>query len=238
MGTTKIGCETNQKVYTMRMLLRFSLFFLTIAAVKGNMLKVLSLRLNYVDASNGYTNNGMISVMTGQDITFEVIGNGLEEGSLIKLTTAKMKAGDDCGESNGTLLQTKHFPLKMGLTNFAFDMKHDDIIYSSSQDTYHICVKFGEKYIHQGVNAELSIQFYNRLLPIWLMIVLVTGLLCLSGLFFWTKSWIDVSGSNRASDCGENWNRIRASRCKINHARQSIGKLSSLLSSPRKCPCQ
>eukprot|EP00090_Calanus_glacialis_P004996 TRINITY_DN13820_c0_g1_i1.p1 TRINITY_DN13820_c0_g1~~TRINITY_DN13820_c0_g1_i1.p1 ORF type:complete len:681 (-),score=142.26 TRINITY_DN13820_c0_g1_i1:81-1958(-) len=94
-----------------------------------------------------------------------------------------MEAGDDCGQSNGTLLQTKHFQLKKGSSNLEFILKSEDVIYSSSQDTYYICVQAGESFIHQGTKVELSIQFYTRLMPIWLMIVLVTLLLCLSGLF-------------------------------------------------------
>ena len=149
-------------------------------ALKG---RILGLRLNNVDSSTGYTGDGMISVMTGQDITVGVIGADLAEDSIIKLTTAKMAAGDDCGESNGTLLQTKQFPLKKENANFVFYVKSEDIIYSSSQDTYHVCLKVGENFIHQGTTTELSMHFYRRMLPVWLMIVLVSFLLCLSGLF-------------------------------------------------------
>lgn len=148
-----------------------------------NLPKVLSVRLEKVDSSAGYTEEGVINVLAGSDVTFHVIGTGLTEESVIKLTTAKMEAGDDCGKSNKTLLQTKHLSLLKSASKLVFNLASDDIIYSSTQDTYHICLKVDDTFIHQGTANELSIQFYTRLLPIWLMIVLVSMLLCLSGLF-------------------------------------------------------
>jgi len=162
---------------------KISTFLAILTSVDANDVKVLSLRLSHVDAAAGYTEDGMISMMTGQEFILEIIGIGLDENTFVKFSTAKMNAEEDCGQSNGTLLQTKHFKLRKGLSNFEINLKSEDIIYSSTQDTYYVCVKVGETFIHQGLNNEVAVQFYNRMLPIWLMIVLVTLLLCLSGLF-------------------------------------------------------
>jgi len=157
--------------------------FSILTYVKGTEVKVLGLRLPNVDSTTGYTDDGVITALAGEDITIEVIGVGLSKESLVKLSTARMSAGEDCGQSNGTLLQTRHLQLYEGQSNFAINLKNDDIIYSSTQDTYYLCVQVGDVFIHQGIKNELAIKFYSRMLPIWLMILLVTLLLCLSGLF-------------------------------------------------------
>ena len=146
--------------------------------------EILSLRLAEGDSSRGYTEAGEISVMTGQDIIVETIGNHLDNRSIVKLTTAVMEQGDDCDGSQDMLLQTKHLWLHHGENNkTSLTIAADDIIYSSDQDTYRICLKVGETFQYQGDGPELRIKLYRQLLPTWLMAVFVTFLLCLSGLF-------------------------------------------------------
>ena len=146
--------------------------------------EILSLRLTQVDSSRGYTEEGEISVITGQDIIIETIGNNLGNESIVKLTTAVMERGDDCDGSQDMLLQTKHLLLQHGENNKTrLTIAADDIIFSSDQDTYRICVKVGETFKYQGDVPELRIKLYRQLLPTWLMAVFVTFLLCLSGLF-------------------------------------------------------
>ena len=56
-----------------------------------------------------------------------------------------------------------------------------DILYSSHQDTYRVCLKVGDRFLYQGDSAKLQIQFYSQMMPVWVMGVLVSVLLCLSG---------------------------------------------------------
>ena len=155
-----------------------------LAAPVSSQSEILSLRLAEVDSSRGYTAAGEISVMTGQDIVIDIIGNQLDNNSIVKLSTAVMERGEDCNGSQDRLLQTKHLWLHLGENNQTrLTIAADDIIYSSDQDTYRICLKVGETFKYQGDVPELRIKLYRQLLPTWLMAVFVTFLLCLSGLF-------------------------------------------------------
>ena len=146
--------------------------------------EILSLRLVQVDSSRGYTEEGEINVITGQDIIIETIGNHLDNRSIVKLTTAVMERGQDCDGSQDMLLQTKHLRLDQRENNKTrLTIAAEDIIFSSDQDTYRICLKVGETFKYQGDVPELRIKLYRQLLPTWLMAVFVTFLLCLSGLF-------------------------------------------------------
>ena len=155
-----------------------------LAAPASSQSEILSLRLTEVDSTRGYTEEGEISVLTGQDVIIETIGNQLDNRSIVKLTTAVMEPGDDCNGSQDRLLQTKHLWLHLAENNKTrLTIAADDIIYSSDQDTYRICLKVGETFKYQGDLPELRIKLYRQLLPTWLMAVFVTFLLCLSGLF-------------------------------------------------------
>ena len=155
-----------------------------LAAPASSQAEILSLRLAEVDSTRGYTEDGEISVLAGQDIIVETIGNQLDNRSVVKLTTAVMEPGEDCSRSQERLLQTKHLWLHHGENNKTrLTIAADDIIYSSDQDTYRICLKVGETFKYQGDVPELRIKLYRQLLPTWLMAVFVTFLLCLSGLF-------------------------------------------------------
>ena len=162
--------------------------------------KILGLRLNQVTSDQGYTDEGVISVKTGMDVQVEVIGVNVDQETVIKLTTAVMEAGDDCDKNTGEsgLLQTKHFTLqnfddmqaRAGFKVFSPNklillINSTDIIFSSKEDTYRVCVKdnLTNTFVYQGDTPELRLHFYSPLMPIWLMAVLVTILLCLSGLF-------------------------------------------------------
>ena len=159
------------------------LLSLLLASVTGQP-EIVSLRLPGVDSSRGYTSEGVISVMTGQNIVIETLGNELSNKSIVKLTTAVMERGGDCDESEERLLLTKHIQLITGQNGkMLLTISADDIIYSASQDTYRMCLKVGDTFQYQGDAPELRLQLYNQLLPTWLMAVFVTFLLCLSGLF-------------------------------------------------------
>ena len=148
--------------------------------------KVLGLRLTSVNSNMGYTEDGVISVVTGVDLEMELIGVNINKETVIKLTTTVLSPGQDCDESNGTLLQTKHFKLQSiedEENKYLLSIPSGDIIYSPSQDTYRVCVKNGEKFLHQGNAPELRVHFYRPMMPVWIMAVLVSVLLCLSGLF-------------------------------------------------------
>ena len=52
----------------------------------------------------------------------------------------------------------------------------------SHLDTYRVCVRSGDRWVYQGDSAQLRIHFYSQFMPVWVMAILVSVLLCLSGL--------------------------------------------------------
>ena len=56
--------------------------------------------------------------------------------------------------------------------------------YYHDEKVYYICVKDAlGAFRHQGSGRQLRVELYKLLLPVWLMIIFISILLCLSGLF-------------------------------------------------------
>ena len=156
------------------------------AGVENGTVRVLGLRLPAVDSKNAYDEAGVITVQEGLDTTIEVLGLGLTADTKIRLTSDEMEAGADCDRTTRTHSMTKHFQLassEAGEHKFLLHIQAGDIIFSS-HDTFRVCVEAaGGEWVHQGDAPELRVRFYSPLMPVWLMAVLVSILLCLSGLF-------------------------------------------------------
>ena len=62
----------------------------------------------------------------------------------------------------------------------------EDLKFIKEQETYYSCLKNEKsgKMLHQGSkNSGTQVRVYQRILPVWFMVILLTLLLCLSGLF-------------------------------------------------------
>ena len=145
--------------------------------------QVLGLRLNTVDSKFYYTEEGQISLESGESATLEVIGVGLNDSTNLKLTTAKMAHGKDCDDMNEKepVLYTTQKALQTGW-KLVLDGK--DIIYDASKTTYYVCLLVSNTFVHQGSETSVSIQLRDSpLLPLWSNFIFLAFLLCLSGLF-------------------------------------------------------
>lgn len=156
--------------------------------IRGEEGRVLGLRLAQVDSKRGYSEEGVVEVMAGEQARLQVLGTGLVGGNLIKLTTEARERGEECGGSNGTFIQTGELILyteEDDNTDKVFlDLGRDDVMYSAKMDTFFVCLQSSDgRFIHQGAELEVSLKLFQRMLPLWLMIIMVSLLLILSGLF-------------------------------------------------------
>ena len=128
--------------------------------------KVLGLRLKTVTSSQSYNEEGVISVMAGQQIEIEVIGVNLSPEVNMRLTTAVMDVGENCDTgSSETQLQSMSFLLRSGLGEEEghFLKLNENVIFSSSADTYRVCVQAANgTWVYQGDSPGLRIQFYAQ----------------------------------------------------------------------------
>ena len=146
--------------------------------------RVLALRLARVDGRSGYTEEGVILLTSGQEARLEVVGAELVGGASVKLTTARLEAGQDCRTgSNGSHPVLTTATLELG-EDGVVTIQGSDIVYSSSQDNYYVCLSVGDKSIHQGTHHAVTIQLAGPILwPVWVNFIILAFLLVLSGLF-------------------------------------------------------
>ena len=148
----------------LRILVLLSLTISLVSCVEEGGAKVLGLRLKTVTSSQSYNEEGVISVMAGQQIDMEVIGVNLSPEVNLKLTTAVMEAGDNCDTgSSETKIHSPSFLLRSGLGEEEghFLKLNENVIFSSSADTYRVCVQEANgTWVYQGDSPGLRIQFY------------------------------------------------------------------------------
>ena len=63
--------------------------------------KVLALRLQTTDDKSFYNKEGQITFESNQDLKLEIISEGVNDGTYIKLITEKMDMGSNCDNGNG-----------------------------------------------------------------------------------------------------------------------------------------
>lgn len=108
-----------------------------------------------------------------------LFGSNLKNTTLVAFTPDRADFGDDCSD----LSRTEPYRLqKITRGEIAFVQ----ISIAQSEIKYYACVKspeVGERWIHQGTDEWVSLQARSPLMSLWVQILLIIGLLCLSGLF-------------------------------------------------------
>ena len=104
------------------------------------------------------------------------------------LISAKMKSGDRCDTGGALRVQTGAYPIKMKGEGWGEVTIPEDtlIMLPDDGDAYYFCLESGgddPSARHQGDSPGLRIEVFKEKIPIWLSIVLIVILLCLSGLF-------------------------------------------------------
>ena len=164
----------------MRVVLFLKLFVRS-AYADTNDSRILALQLINSDDKSYYTNKGQITIKYGMNVDIQVIGINLEEHTGIYLTSAKSKFGGLCDLGN----VSSHL---IGLAETG--VVHKYVLRLNTKDfyinteTYYVCLRANNTYIHQGMGYEVSIQVRPdvEFLP-WRNYVCLGILLCLSGLF-------------------------------------------------------
>ena len=150
--------------------------------------KVIAMMLGGTSDKIAYSDEAIITVLENNDLVLHLIGRNLDKVNMVKFTTANNSYGGSCRGHGGI----SHY--QSGEIPVIVDQAHPDmgkvvivggLEYRPDDSDYFLCLKDPETgaYIHQGPWRQLRVQVTRRLLPLWLMIVLLAILLCLSGLF-------------------------------------------------------
>ena len=115
-----------------------------------------------------------------QGVETDVIlfGGNFTNQSIIAFTTDEGKFGDDCDD----LSKTDPFHFSEIIRSEVGIIR---VTLNTSNIKYHVCSKSEdqEQWKHQGSAEWATLEARGKLMPIWLSILLVCFLLCLSGLF-------------------------------------------------------
>ncbi len=156
------------------------------AKIPDDRAKLLTVRLGQTNKDVSYDDAGGIYALVGKQVHLKLYGIKLHNGTEMKLTTAKKSYGDDC-HAEGSHVQTDSFSITT--------VGEDGVLATAvipgldlfNEKYYYFCLRSNgeEDFIHQGSDddRDLKIEVYNLLLPIWIMIIFIGVLLCLSGLF-------------------------------------------------------
>lgn len=106
-------------------------------------------------------------------------GENFSNETLIKLTTDVAEFGTLCGDFGGT----DFIPFDE-VVDDRDDVATATIILEEADTDYYICLKNGDKSIHQGKEPWVTLQAEQKLiLPLWVQILVILCLLSLTGLF-------------------------------------------------------
>ena len=135
-----------------------------------------------------YNKDGVVSVFEKYDVLLHLVGTNLNVLSQVKFTTANNTYGGSCRGSSGD----SHFQSgELSVINqenhpgFAKVLIPGGLDYHSEDRVYYLCLKDPQtgSYVHQGPWQQLRVEMNKPFLPLWVMIILLVILLCLSGLF-------------------------------------------------------
>ena len=153
---------------------------MTIIEVKGYEPRILALRLPSTDAKSYYTEDGQISIESGNPVDLEIIGTDLKNAMPVKLITEKMQKGLNCDDGNGSFPRLET-PEKLLQLDGNLKLAGNEFVYSS---TFYVCVEVNGTFRHQGYENKVLIQVRSpSFLPVWVNFIFLALLLCLSGLF-------------------------------------------------------
>jgi len=151
--------------------------------------RILTARLQRVHKDVNYDDdNGHIVALRGHDVPLFLYGRDLADGLKVKLTTQSASFGSRCS-SAGAIAQTEIFKLKAvpgeDGVKASLQVPGDKLHTLRDQKRMFFCLSHddGATFVHQGNSTEAYVEIFEHLLPIWLMIVFICVLLCLSGLF-------------------------------------------------------
>ena len=145
--------------------------------------KVLALRLQTTDDKSFYNKGGQITFESNQDLNLEIISEGLNDGTYIKLITEKMVMGSNCDNGNGSVARI-NTPYKQIARDGTIKFSANEVLYDGEHSTFYVCAKINGTFVHQGHEDKVLINVIPpAFLPVWANFIFLAILLCLSGLF-------------------------------------------------------
>ena len=150
--------------------------------------RVLAILLDQTSTVKSYTEEGVIKLFEATGLTLHLVGFNMGRIRGIKFTTASNIYGGSCRGSDGVShFQSEELPVNTTgqEEGYARVVIPRGLEYHSSDQRYYLCVRDSdsEEYTHQGSQRQLQIIMNRPFLPVWVMVVLLVILLCLSGLF-------------------------------------------------------
>ena len=150
--------------------------------------RVFALMLGMTSDKMTYNGDGVLSVFEKHDVILQLVGTNLDQLSTVKFTTANNSYGGSCRGANGqSHFQSGELPVETTENHpgFATVSIPGGLDYHAEDRVYFVCVKDPQtgSYVHQGPWQQLRVEMNTPFLPLWLMVLLLVVLLCLSGLF-------------------------------------------------------
>ncbi len=133
------------------------------------------------------SDDGGIEARKGFEVPLTLYGIGLRNDSEIIFTSAQGEFGDNC-QSGEVHVKTSSYNLVANDegTVATLTIPAGDLPAIKGQEQFYVCLKSKDDVMsmHQGSDGEgLKIKVYVLILPVWLMVIFIVILLCLSGLF-------------------------------------------------------
>lgn len=118
-----------------------------------------------------------------------LFGLGLTNDSEVAFTLAGGSYGSSCNSEGELHVKTKNFKIT-GVnedgTMGSIEIPGDELVAVGDSDVFYVCFRSSSdgEFVHQGDDSKnLTIKLTSLLAPIWVMVICLVVLLCLSGLF-------------------------------------------------------
>jgi metal transporter CNNM len=146
-------------------------------------LQVNGLRVETADRDPTYDDDGVPVLLAHSKAVLRMFGTGFNNNTLITVTESPGNRGDRC-----EFPVAEEFPVEAdSLSEFSVLVRFHVPGVSRPGASYYVCVKNGldpsPQYVHQGSETWLALRSYEKLLPIWVSVVIIVLCLTFSALF-------------------------------------------------------
>ncbi|KAJ9597952.1 hypothetical protein L9F63_011191, partial [Diploptera punctata] len=152
--------------------------------VSNPVLQVNGIRIEHADKEPTFGEDGIPLLLAGSSAVIRLFGTGFNNETRFTFTKQPAAKHERC-----------EYPIEEGytvephsMTEYSTTVKIQVPPVHSYASTYFICVKDGslpgrQFYIHQGNESWLALKSYDKLLPIWISILIIIACLMFSALF-------------------------------------------------------
>lgn len=146
-------------------------------------LQVIGLRVETADRDPTYDVDGVPVLLAHSQAVLRIFGTGFNNYTRITVTHYPGTRGDHC-----EFPVEDDFPFEAdSLSEFSALVRFRVPAVSKPGSSYYVCIKNGldptPQYLHQGTKSWLALRSYEKLLPIWMSIVIIVVCITFSALF-------------------------------------------------------